>query len=68
MPEFLPQLAGIGTRLLTEPEVTRRISLVTVAGRRFAPAVESLVRLARDYDWEAATGAGRNARQGGTAP
>ena len=51
MPEFLPMLPGIVTRILAEPEVTRTISLVTVAGRRHAPSVEALVRLAARFDW-----------------
>ena len=51
MPEFLPMLSGIATRPLVEPEVARRISLVTVAGRRQSPAVAALVRLARRYPW-----------------
>ncbi len=59
MPEFLPNLAGIGTRVLVNPEVSRTIHLVTVSGRRFSPAVERLVRVAQHYDWEAATGGDR---------
>jgi DNA-binding transcriptional LysR family regulator len=50
MPEFMPLNPGIGTRLLVEPEVSRTISLVTVAGRRFSPTIKTLVRLARIYD------------------
>ncbi len=51
MPEFLPVLPGIATRLTVEPEVARTISLVTVAGRRHSPDVDALVRLARRYAW-----------------
>jgi len=51
MPEFLPLLPGIATRPVVEPEVERTISLVTVAGRRFSPAVGALVRLAGRYPW-----------------
>ena len=51
MPEFLPLLHGIATRPVVEPEVARTISLVTVAGRRFSPAVAALGRLARRYSW-----------------
>ncbi|MCG8354336.1 MAG: LysR family transcriptional regulator substrate-binding protein, partial [Kiloniellales bacterium] len=64
MPEFLPNLSGIATRVLAEPAVARTISLVTVSGRRFSPAVESLIRLVRQYDWEAATGAQKAAPLG----
>ena len=51
MPEFLPVLPGIATRSLVEPEVSRAISLVTVAGRRYSPGVGALVRLAQSYPW-----------------
>ena len=42
---------GIATRPVTEPEVSRTISLVTVAGRRHAPALDVMTRLARTYPW-----------------
>ena len=53
MPEYLPTMSGIGTRLIVEPEISRTISLVTVAGRRFSPTVEALIRMARHHDWNA---------------
>lgn len=55
MPEYLPLFPGLKTRVLTEPEVTRQVSLVTVAGRRFSPAVSTFVNLARAYNWRAHT-------------
>ena len=61
MPEYLPVIPGIATRTLVEPEISRRISLITVAGRRFSPAVAALVRLARRYAWEGAPEAARRA-------
>jgi len=54
MPEHLPMLSGIATRLLVNPEMSRTVSLVTVAGRRFSPAVAALVALAKTHDWAAA--------------
>ena len=51
MPEFLPALPGIATRPVAEPEVSRTISLVTVAGRRHSPALDVMIRLARRYGW-----------------
>jgi len=51
MPEFLPALPGIATRPVAEPEVSRTISLVTVAGRRHSPALDVMIRLARRYAW-----------------
>lgn len=47
VPEHLPLLPGIATRILVEPEVSRTISLVTVAGRRFSPTVQVLQRRIR---------------------
>lgn len=55
MPEFLPILPGLTTRLLIEPELSRTIHLVTVAGRRFTPALEAFIRLAQRYDWHHAS-------------
>ena len=54
MPETMPVLPGIGRRLLIDPEIERTISLVTVAGRRFSPAVKVLVALARTHGWKSA--------------
>ncbi len=51
MPEYLPALPGIATRPVAEPEVSRTISLVTVAGRRHSPALDVMTRLARRYPW-----------------
>lgn len=54
MPEFLPTLPGIALRPVSEPEVSRTISLVTVAGRRHSPAIEIMTRLAQRHDWPGA--------------
>ena len=43
--------SGYQISLYREPEVERTISLVTVAGRQFSPAVGALVRLAGRYPW-----------------
>ena len=51
MPEFLPALPGIATRPVTEPEVSRTISLVTAAGRPHSAALAAMTRLARRYPW-----------------
>lgn len=51
MPEYLPVMPGIATRLIVAPEVTRTVSLVTVAGRRFSPAVQAFVRTVQHHDW-----------------
>lgn len=51
MPEFLPILPGIATRIVVEPEICREIKLATVSGRRFSPALKAFVDLARRHDW-----------------
>lgn len=51
MPEFLPTLPGIATRPVIEPELSRSVKLVTVAGRRFSPALRIFLSLARGFDW-----------------
>jgi LysR family transcriptional regulator, hydrogen peroxide-inducible genes activator len=56
MPEYLPMLPGIGTRLLTTPEVVRTVSLVSVAGRRFTPTEEIFIRATQRYPWDGVSG------------
>lgn len=51
MPEHLPRLPGVATRPIVEPEITRQVSLVTMAGRRFSPAVATFVREIKAYRW-----------------
>ena len=63
LPEFSAVHPGIRHRLVTEPEVVREVSLVSVAGRTFPPAVSAFVKAVREYDWAAgATSAGGLAR------
>ncbi|MDJ0948332.1 MAG: LysR family transcriptional regulator [Alphaproteobacteria bacterium] len=52
MPEYLPVLSGIGTRVIIDPAVKRTISLAHVAGRRFSPTVAAFMRLAQRFDWD----------------
>jgi DNA-binding transcriptional LysR family regulator len=51
LPEFSPVLPGLQTRRVIEPEVRREVSLVTVSGRRFSPAVATFVRALKAYKW-----------------
>jgi DNA-binding transcriptional LysR family regulator len=51
LPEFSPVLPGLHTRRVIEPEVVREVSLVTVSGRRFSPAVATFVRALKAYKW-----------------
>lgn len=52
---FLPQYSvvvpGLQTRQVIDPEVVREVSVVTVAGRRFSPAVAAFVRAIKAYPW-----------------
>jgi LysR family hydrogen peroxide-inducible transcriptional activator len=56
LPEYSVILPGLQTRPLVEPEVVREVALVTVAGRRFSPAVATFVRAIRAYRWPSADG------------
>jgi LysR family hydrogen peroxide-inducible transcriptional activator len=51
MPEFLPILPDIETRLLIEPEVYRQVSIVTVAGRPHSRPAAIALRTAQSLDW-----------------
>ncbi|MGE0715234.1 MAG: LysR family transcriptional regulator [Alphaproteobacteria bacterium] len=51
MPSHLPVLPGLLTRPLVDPAVVRSVSLVTIAGRRFSPAVATFVREIGRHAW-----------------
>jgi LysR family transcriptional regulator, hydrogen peroxide-inducible genes activator len=51
LPEFSPTMPGLHARRVIEPEVVREVSLVTVSGRRFSPAVTTFVRALKAYKW-----------------
>ncbi|MFD1625592.1 LysR family transcriptional regulator [Azospirillum griseum] len=51
MPEYLPILPGIATRVIVEPEIARDIRLVTVSGRRHSPALRAFIALAKRHPW-----------------
>lgn len=51
MPQHLPLLDGIFTRPVIEPEVTRTVSLITVAGRPHSRPVEVAIGVARQHAW-----------------
>jgi DNA-binding transcriptional LysR family regulator len=53
LPEYSVLVAGLQTRRVIDPEVTRDVALVTVSGRRFSPAVATFVRAIRAYQWPA---------------
>jgi DNA-binding transcriptional LysR family regulator len=51
IPEFSATIPGVITRIVAEPEVVREVSLVSIAGRRFSPAVAAFARAIRGYRW-----------------
>jgi LysR family transcriptional regulator, hydrogen peroxide-inducible genes activator len=51
LPEFSPTIPGVRTQPVSDPEVVREISLVSMSGRRFSPAVLTFIRAIRAYDW-----------------
>lgn len=51
MPEYSVTLTGLLQRPLVDPEVSRAISLATVPGRSYSPAVATFVRAVRAFSW-----------------
>src|SRR5262249_59361993 len=51
LPEFLPIIPGVQARPVIDPEVYRDVSLLSVAGRRFTPAVPTFLPAIRRYRW-----------------
>ena len=56
MPEYSTVVSGLQTRRVVDPEVCREVALVTVAGRRFSPAVAAFVRAIKAYRWPGSEG------------
>lgn len=46
LPEHLPLMPGILVRPLSQPTMTREVSILTVRGRRHAPATDAFIRAA----------------------
>jgi DNA-binding transcriptional LysR family regulator len=55
VPEFAATHPGVALRPVLDPAVTRTVSLVSVAGRRWPPAVARFVAALRAYRWPAAS-------------
>ena len=51
MPEFSAVLPGLNSRPIVNPPVTRTVHLATVAGRRFSPAVATVIKAIDRYQW-----------------
>jgi LysR family transcriptional regulator, hydrogen peroxide-inducible genes activator len=56
LPEYSVIMPGLQTRPLVEPDVAREVALVTVAGRRYSPAVAAFVRAIKAYQWPSPDG------------
>ncbi len=52
MPEFSVTHPESVRRPLVDPAVKRTISLITVPGRKYSPAVAAFVRATRTYKWD----------------
>ena len=53
MPEYSIVVAGIGARLLVEPQVSRQVKAVTMAPPSRSPAVDAILREAAAWNWAA---------------
>lgn len=51
LPEHAPRLAGLTARPIEGDPLRRRIQLLVVAGRRYSPALDAFVKLARLRPW-----------------
>jgi LysR family transcriptional regulator, hydrogen peroxide-inducible genes activator len=54
LPEFSTAIPGIRVQPVSDPEVVRDVSLVSMSGRRFSPAVLAFIRSIRTHDWSPA--------------
>jgi DNA-binding transcriptional LysR family regulator len=50
-PEHAPYLSSLVARPIAGSALRRNIQLLVVAGRRYSPALEALVKIARVHDW-----------------
>jgi len=51
LPEFSPTIPGVRAQPVSNPEVAREVSLVSISGRRFSPAVFTFIRAIRAHHW-----------------
>ena len=51
IPEYSIILDGLEHRPITDPDVTRRVVIVTVAGRARLPAIDAFIREATAHIW-----------------
>src|SRR5262245_32316795 len=51
MPAYSPLVPGLVTRPIIDPEITRKVSLVTVAGRPHSTPVAAFVKAIKSHRW-----------------
>lgn len=56
MPESLARHPGLQSRPLTDPKISRTVSVVTRRGRMHTPVVDFFIRLCRKIDWSEIVG------------
>ncbi len=61
LPQYSAALQALELRPLVDPPVSRTIALVTLAGRRFSPAVKTFVQAIKAYRWPESDGLARPA-------
>jgi DNA-binding transcriptional LysR family regulator len=54
VPEFTTLFPGIQARPLVDPEIVREVSTVTIAGRRFSPAMAAFLGELKRHPWPGA--------------
>jgi DNA-binding transcriptional LysR family regulator len=51
LPEYSNTIPGVISRHVVDPQVSREVALVTVAGRRWSSPLSAFVRAVRQYRW-----------------
>jgi DNA-binding transcriptional LysR family regulator len=51
LPQHVPAPAGLVTRRIEGDPLRRQVHLLTIAGRRYSPALDGFVKIARVIDW-----------------
>jgi|SRR5215813_319185 len=59
LPEFSPTIPGVRAQPVSDPEVVREISLVSLSGRRFSRAVLAFAAAVRAHSWAASCASDR---------
>jgi DNA-binding transcriptional LysR family regulator len=60
-PEHMPHLPGLKTVPIEGDPIWREVRLLAVQGRRYSPALDAFVKVARLRDWSLEAGPGRRA-------